>query len=68
MDHWWHLIYSKVMISVDICQFYMMFSHFFRPKCSYAVFMATGMHMDERVLIAWFFVPIAKIGKFQQNR
>ena len=36
IDHWWHLVYSKVIISLG--------------NCSLAVSMATCMHMDERSL------------------
>ena len=48
MDHWWHLVYIKVMISVGNHSILSNFLSLFQPKCSYAVSMATGMDMDER--------------------
>ena len=47
MNHWWHLVYSKVMISVEFHQF-TVFLSLFQAKCSHAVNMATDMQMDER--------------------
>ena len=48
MDHLWHLVYSKVMISFENPSIFSDFLPLLWPKCSYAVSMATGMHMDER--------------------
>ena len=65
MDHWWHLVYSKVIISVEnpsiLRDFLSLFSqHFLRPfSLQQAYIGMTG------VLIAWFCVPMTKIGNFQ---
>ena len=48
MDHWWHLVNVKVMISLGNPSILSDFLSLFSPKCSYAISMATGMHMDER--------------------
>ena len=48
MDHKWHLVNVKVMISLGNPSILSDFLSPFQPKCSYAVSMATGMHMDER--------------------
>ena len=48
MAHLWHLVFSKVMISFGNPSIFSDFLPLFWPKCSYAVSMATGMHMDER--------------------
>ena len=48
MDHWWHLVNVKVMISLGNPSILSDFVSLFYPKCSYAVSMATGMHMNER--------------------
>ena len=48
MDHWWHLVYVKVMITFGNPSISSDFLSQFLSKCSYTVSMATGMHMDER--------------------
>ena len=48
MDHLWHLVYSKVMISFGNPSILSIFLSLFQPKSSQAVSMATGMHRDER--------------------
>ena len=48
MDHWWHLVNVKVMFSLGNPSIFECFLSLILPKCSYAVSMATGMHMDER--------------------
>ena len=48
MDHFWHLVNVKVMITVGNPSILSDFLSLFQPKCSLAVSMATGMHMDER--------------------
>ena len=50
IDHQWHLVYSKVMISVGNPSIFSDFLSHFLPKCSLALSMATGMHMNERSL------------------
>ena len=48
LDHLWHLIYSKVMISFGKPSILVVFVDDILAKSSYAASMATGMHMDER--------------------
>ena len=48
MDHWWYLVNGKVIVSFGNPSILNDFFVIFKPKCSYAVSMATGMHMDER--------------------
>ena len=68
MDHWWHLVYSNVMISVGNPS---ILSH------SLSLF-SQNVHMPfpwqracmqlKGVLIAWFCVPMTTTEKFKQNR
>ena len=70
VNHNWHFYVFKLMISVGNLSILSDFLTHFMPRCSTAVSMATAMQMDERMkgsLITWFWVPITKIGKFQQN-
>ena len=48
MDHLLHLVYSKVIVSFGNPSISSEILSLFQPKCSCAVSMATGMHMDER--------------------
>ena len=48
MDHLWHLVYSKVLVSFGNPSILSDFLSLFWPKCSYPVSMATGMLMDKR--------------------
>ena len=68
MDHLWQLVYSKVMISfgnpsilTDFCHYFSQNEHMPFPKQRACILM-------KGELIAWFWVTMTKIGKFQQNR
>ena len=68
MDHLWNLVYSKVMISlgnpsilIDFCHYFSQNVHMLFPWQQACIWM-------KGVLIAWFWVTMTKIGKFQQNR
>ena len=47
MGHLWRLVYSKVIVSFVNPSILSDFLSLFQPKCSHAVSMATGMHMDK---------------------
>ena len=69
VDPNWHFYVCKLMISAgNLSILRDFFFTLFWPKCSTAVSMATAMQMDERIVLYLVWVPITKIGKFQQIR
>ena len=68
MGHLWNLVYSKVIVSFgnpsilsDFLSLFYQKVHMLFPWQRVCIWM-------KGVLIAWFWVTMTKIGKFQQNR
>ena len=69
MDHLWHMVYSKVMISFgnpsilsDFCRYFSQHVHMPFPWQQACIWMKGVLS------VGWFWVTMTKIGKFQQNR
>ena len=68
MDHWWHLVNSKRMISFGNTSILSDFCHFFSQNVHMPFPWQRACTGMEEVLIAWLCVLMIKIEKFQQNR
>ena len=68
MDHWWHLVNVKVMITLGNPSILSVFCHLFCQNVHTPFPWQRACIWMKGMLIAWFWVTMTKIGKFQQNR
>ena len=67
MDHWWHLVNVKKMISLGNPSILSDFCHLFSQNVHTPFPWQRACIWMKGVLIAWFWVTMTKIGKFQQK-
>ena len=68
MNNLWHLVYSKVMISFGNQSILSDFLSIFSKNVHLPFPWQLACIWMKGVLIAWFWVTMTKIGKFQPNR
>ena len=68
MGHLWRLVYSKVIVSFGNPSILSDFCHYFSQNVHMPFPWQRACIWIKGMLIAWFWVTMTKIGKFQQNR